>query len=144
MVGAGSIAESAARELLRDGAYRLNLVGFLDNDFFKHHMLVRGHLVLGGISDIARVYDETGFEEILIAQTDPAEEDLTALQSFARNHNVVLRRYITQMDSLSTARPQRVFGPLPSRVAVAMPNGDDGDLTAVRLNGERSNLPRIR
>lgn len=147
VVGAGSIAESAARELLRDGACRLNLVGFLDNDFFKHRMLVRGHLVLGGISDIDRVYDETGFEEILIAQTDPLGEDLATLQDFATNHNVNLRRYLTHIDSLPIAGPHGVLDPIALRVAptnafsLAVSNGDGENQKIASHRQERLNVP---
>jgi FlaA1/EpsC-like NDP-sugar epimerase len=80
VVGAGTIADSAARELMYE---RLSLVGFLDNDVFKHSKLVRGHPVLGAIPDIGRVYRETGFNEILIAQDQTADTDLKTLQSFA-------------------------------------------------------------
>ncbi len=54
--------------MLRDGALRSNLIGFLDEHFFKHRMFMRGLPVLGSIRDIGRVYQETGFDETLIAQ----------------------------------------------------------------------------
>ena len=108
VVGAGSIGESVARDLLRDGdgAQRLSLVGFLDDDVFKHRMLVRGHPVLGGINDIARVYRRTGFNEILIAQDETADEDLALLQSFASDHDLAIHRYQTSIDSLFRAQPE--------------------------------------
>ena len=144
VVGAGSIAESAARELLRDG--RLKLVGFLDNDFFKHRMLVRGHLVLGGISDIDRVYEETGFEEILVAQKDLAEEDLTALQSFAIDHNIALHRYTTHINSIPVIRFQRAlvsYPVSPSPVfSVAAPNGKDGNQALANFDYEGLDLQK--
>jgi UDP-GlcNAc:undecaprenyl-phosphate/decaprenyl-phosphate GlcNAc-1-phosphate transferase len=101
VVGAGSIGDSAARELLRAGSERLSLVGFLDDDVFKHSMLVRGHRVLGGIPDIARVYRETGFNEILIAEDETADIDLKMLQSFASDHDVAIHRYLARFDSLA-------------------------------------------
>jgi FlaA1/EpsC-like NDP-sugar epimerase len=85
VVGAGSIAESATREILRDGTRRSNPIGFLDDDVFKHRMLVRGLPVLGGVRDIDRIYRETGFDEILIAQNDTTNEDLIANQLICRS-----------------------------------------------------------
>jgi FlaA1/EpsC-like NDP-sugar epimerase len=138
VVGAGSIAESAARYLLGDSTRQFDLVGFVDNDCFKHHMLVRGIPVLGRISDIERLYDDIGFEEILIAENDWAEEDLAALEFFGRNHNVVLSRYTTQIDSLPiVAQPQKILGALPSRIApnptfpVAIPGGESPKIQPV-------------
>ncbi len=103
VVGAGSIGDSAARELLRAGSERLSLVGFVDDDVFKHSMLVRGYRVLGGIPDIDRIYRETGFNEILIAEDETAEIDLKSLQSFASDHDVTIHRYLPRIDSLSPA-----------------------------------------
>ena len=106
VVGAGSIGDSAARELLRDGLEHLTLVGFLDNDVFKRRMLLRGHRVLGGIRDLARVYGEIGFNEILIAQDEPMETDLKAIQSFASNHEVTIHRYLARIDSVPAGGPE--------------------------------------
>jgi UDP-GlcNAc:undecaprenyl-phosphate/decaprenyl-phosphate GlcNAc-1-phosphate transferase len=106
VVGAGSIGDSAARELVRDGLERLSLVGFLDDDKFKHSMLVRGRRVLGAVHDIARVYRQTGFTEILIAQEETPEPDLKALQSFALDHGVVIHRYQSRIDSLTRTPPE--------------------------------------
>jgi len=106
VVGAGSIGDSAARELLRDGSERLSLVGFLDDDVFKRHMLVRGRRVLGGIPDIARVYRETSFNEILIADDETTAIDVKALQSFATDHDVVIHRYLARFDSLAVVQPE--------------------------------------
>ena len=101
VVGAGSVAESAAREMLRDGKRRSNPIGFLDDDVFKHHKLVRGLPVLGGVRDIDRVHRETGFDEILIAQNDTTNEDLIAISAFGRAHDVAVRRYVVRIDSLA-------------------------------------------
>lgn len=101
VIGAGSVGESVARELTRDGVPQLSLVGFLDDDLFKHRMLVRGHRVLGGIPDLDRVFRETGFNEILIAQDETAAEDLVTLQAFASNHDVAIHRYLSRIDTLA-------------------------------------------
>jgi UDP-GlcNAc:undecaprenyl-phosphate/decaprenyl-phosphate GlcNAc-1-phosphate transferase len=106
VIGAGSIADSAARELLRDGLERPSLVGFLDDDIFKHSKLVRGIRVLGALHDIARVHRQTRFNEILIAQEEIAEIDLEVLQAFADNHNVVIHRYLARIDSLTRPAPE--------------------------------------
>jgi UDP-GlcNAc:undecaprenyl-phosphate GlcNAc-1-phosphate transferase len=106
VVGAGALAESAVRDILRDGAVGSNLIGLLDDDFFKHRMLMRGLPILGSICDIDRVYQETGFHEILIAQNDTADEVLAALQSFASAHDVTVRRYRIRIDSLPSTRPR--------------------------------------
>ena len=102
VVGAGSIADSAARELMHE---RLTVVGFLDNDVFKHSKLVRGHSVLGAISDISRVYRETGFNEILIAQDHTADADLKTLQAFAFDNEVTIHRYMARIDSVPSPYP---------------------------------------
>jgi UDP-GlcNAc:undecaprenyl-phosphate/decaprenyl-phosphate GlcNAc-1-phosphate transferase len=105
VVGAGSIGESAARELMRNGFDRLSLVGFLDEDVFKHRMLVRGRRVLGGIPDLDRIYLETGFNEILIAQDDTDDENLRRLESFAMSHDLTIHRYLARIDLLTALQP---------------------------------------
>jgi UDP-GlcNAc:undecaprenyl-phosphate/decaprenyl-phosphate GlcNAc-1-phosphate transferase len=104
VIGAGSVAESAARELLRDSGRRSNPIGFLDDDVFKHRMLVRGLPVMGGVHDIDRIYRETGFDEILIAQNDTTDEDLRAISAFARVHDVSVRRYLVRIDSVAVGK----------------------------------------
>ncbi len=104
VIGAGSAGESAARNLLRDRVNQFSLVGFLDDDVFKHRMLVRGYRVLGGITDLDRVFRETGFNEILIAQDETAAEDLMTLQAFASSHNVAILRYLARIDTLAQSR----------------------------------------
>jgi UDP-GlcNAc:undecaprenyl-phosphate/decaprenyl-phosphate GlcNAc-1-phosphate transferase len=101
VVGAGSAGESVARNLMRDGVPQLSLVGFLDDDLFKHRMLVRGYRVLGVISDLDRVFRETGFNEILIAQDETAAQDLVTLQTFAIDHDVAIHRYLARIDTLA-------------------------------------------
>lgn len=109
VVGAGSIGESAAREMLRDGTRRSNPIGFLDDDVFKHHMLVRGLPVLGGLGDIARIHREIGFDEILIAQNDTTNQDLNAISLFAGAHDVSLRRYLVRIDSLAVGQAKNGY-----------------------------------
>ena len=111
VIGAGSVGESVARELTRDGVPQLSLVGFLDDDLFKHRMLVRGHRVLGGIPDLDRVFRETGFNEILIAQDETAAEDLVTLQAFASNHDVAIHRYLSRIDTLAQTDRNRQRSP---------------------------------
>lgn len=102
VVGAGSAGDSAARELMRDSRQRSSLVGFLDNDIFKHSKLVRGHRVLGGIGDIAKVYRQTAFNEILIAQDEPADSDLQSLQAFAADHDLAINQFMARFDTLAS------------------------------------------
>ncbi len=104
VIGAGSAGESAVRNLLGDEVHRFSLVGFLDDDVFKHRMLVRGYRVLGGITDLDRVFRETGFNEILIAQDETAAEDLVTLQAFASSHDVAILRYLARIDTLAQTR----------------------------------------
>jgi UDP-GlcNAc:undecaprenyl-phosphate GlcNAc-1-phosphate transferase len=101
VVGAGWAGDSAARELLRDGRQRLSLVGFLDDDVFKHSKMVRGHRVLGAVGDIARVHLQTGFNEILIAQDETVDSDVEKLQAFAADHDVSIHRFMSRFDSLA-------------------------------------------
>jgi UDP-GlcNAc:undecaprenyl-phosphate/decaprenyl-phosphate GlcNAc-1-phosphate transferase len=110
VIGAGPIAESAVQEILRDGGLQSNLIGFVDDDTFKHRMFVGGFPVLGPICDIDRLYRQTGFNEILIAQSDTADEDLAAIQSFAGSHDVTLRRYQIRIDPVPVAIPQNRKG----------------------------------
>ncbi len=102
VVGAGWAGDSAARELLRDDRQRLSLVGFLDDDVFKHSKIMRGYRVLGAIGDIGRVYRQTGFNEILIAQDETADSDVEKLQAFAIDHNVSIHRFMARFDSLAS------------------------------------------
>jgi len=117
VIGAGSAGESAARNLLRDGVNQFSLVGFLDDDVFKHRMLVRGYRVLGGITDLDRVFRETGFNEILIAQDETAAEDLVTLQAFATSHDVAILRYLARIDTLAQTRNGKAVNVVSSPLA---------------------------
>jgi len=66
LVGAGSGGEMAARELLRNEVLSLRPIGFIDDDSLKHGRRIHGYLVLGGTADLERIYDESGFEQIVV------------------------------------------------------------------------------
>ncbi len=96
--------------------HQLSLVGFLDEDLFKHRMLVRGYRVLGGITDLDRVFRETVFNEILIAQDETAADDPVTLQAFASNHDVAIHRYLARVNTLQQNGNGQAFDGKSSRL----------------------------
>jgi FlaA1/EpsC-like NDP-sugar epimerase len=82
IVGAGEMAEAAARYIVSSRSRNLRLVGFADDDNFKLGKFVHGYKVLGTIEELAKIHAGTEFNQILFAAStgsaaflDPAQRN---------------------------------------------------------------------
>jgi FlaA1/EpsC-like NDP-sugar epimerase len=67
IVGAGELAEAAARYLTTHRSRRFKLIGFVDDDSFTLGKLVHGRRVLGTLTDLERIYQTRQFSQVLVA-----------------------------------------------------------------------------
>lgn len=67
IIGAGDAGEALAREIQHRPQLGMKVVGFLDDQTVKRHSHIRGIPVHGPISDVARISDDLGADEALIA-----------------------------------------------------------------------------
>lgn len=67
IVGAGDAGTIIAREILQRYYDTKNLIGFIDDDLFKHHQRLLGVRVLGSCKDVERITVENKVNEIIIA-----------------------------------------------------------------------------
>jgi len=76
LVGAGEAGEMVARDMLRHPEYDYHPVGFVDDDPWKHSMVIRGVPVLGNRSDIQGIVKKHDVEEIFITMPSVTGEKL--------------------------------------------------------------------
>jgi FlaA1/EpsC-like NDP-sugar epimerase len=67
VVGAGAAGRALVRDLIRVSSFGLNPVGFLDDDESLHEKQVSRRRVLGTVTELERVLDETHAEVLVIA-----------------------------------------------------------------------------
>ena len=108
IVGAGALGEKAARDLARRPAPHFHLIGFLDDDAFKHDKLIAGVPVLGSISEIDAIYSSKKFDEVMVAAKHLEENRLTLILNFAERLQMPVRRYSIQLDELSPPLSQMI------------------------------------
>jgi UDP-GlcNAc:undecaprenyl-phosphate/decaprenyl-phosphate GlcNAc-1-phosphate transferase len=124
IVGAGEVAEAAARYITSGRNSNLRLVGFVDDDSFKLGKMVHGYPVLGTVADLENIYAESGFNQILIADDSIERTPMSLLWAFATLHRLPVRRFSIRINDLSaqtgTLTPSRertsVASPSPGRV----------------------------
>jgi len=67
IVGAGSAGEKTLREIIENDHLPYSVVGFIDDDRKKHGRSIHGIPVLGPLGEMAKIIEELGIREILIA-----------------------------------------------------------------------------
>jgi len=67
VVGAGDAGAMIVREMQNSARVRLELVGFVDDDWKKHGMSILGVPVLGSRKDIPQLVADYGIQEVIIA-----------------------------------------------------------------------------
>lgn len=101
VVGAGDKGEAAARYLGAGLNPKMILRGFVDDDPFKLHKVVRGYQILGSIDDIARLYERLGgFDEIVVTSHSIPEGRLQMLRDFADRNSIKLRRFSINVEAM--------------------------------------------
>lgn len=113
IVGAGRLGAAAGRDLDGGDEGKVRLVGFVDDDAFKHGKLVAGYPVLGSLDDLGRIYWDTPFNQILIAADRVNDRRLDIVCNFASHHNVAVHRFFSQApDDRDLAVPRDIADPL--------------------------------
>lgn len=102
IVGAGRLGAAAGKNLEGGQDRQVGLVGFVDDDVFKHGKLVAGAPVLGSLRELERIYEDIPFNEILIAAENLHDYRLDLVWSFAKRHNVAVRRFSLNGDFATT------------------------------------------
>lgn len=105
VVGAGEAGAAAANFISRARARTARLIGFVDEDSFKHGKLVNGEQVLGALDDIERIHACVPFTEILVADEKIAIGHLEAIRRFARAKSISMRRFSIETRELNNAAP---------------------------------------
>jgi FlaA1/EpsC-like NDP-sugar epimerase len=102
IVGAGELAEAAARYQISRPARSSKLAGFVDDDKFKLGKLVCGWPVLGTLDDLDKIRAECTFSHLIIAANLSAER--TALVcTFVEQHKVTAHRFSVALDDMKCA-----------------------------------------
>jgi UDP-GlcNAc:undecaprenyl-phosphate/decaprenyl-phosphate GlcNAc-1-phosphate transferase len=103
IVGAGEMAEAAARYITAVRGRRFKLIGFVDDDSFTIGKLVHGRRVMGTLDDLDRIYAAQEFSQVLVA-TDPIpRERLTLLWDFARRRHLPMRRFSIRVNDMGVS-----------------------------------------
>ena len=76
IVGAGNAAENIIREINRMRVERYRVVGLVDDDPGKKHLVMHGVPVQGTTEDIRRICEEQKVEEIIIAMPSATQKQL--------------------------------------------------------------------
>ena len=103
IVGAGELAEAAARYLTTHRGRRFKLVGFVDDDSFTVGKLVHGRRVLGTLADLDRIYETRPFSQVLVAAETIPVERMEQLRQFAGNFQLSVRRFSIRLNELMPA-----------------------------------------
>ncbi|MEI2393122.1 nucleoside-diphosphate sugar epimerase/dehydratase [Priestia megaterium] len=67
VIGAGAAGTMVVRELKQTPSLKMKPIGFVDDDFTKHHLEIMSLPVLGGVKEIVRLVDEFEVDHIIIA-----------------------------------------------------------------------------
>jgi len=103
IVGAGELAEAAARYLASNRSRRFKLVGFVDDDSFTLGKLVHGRRVLGSLADLERIYSASQFSQVLVAADSVPGDRMEQLWHFANRHQLSVRRFSIRLNELGPA-----------------------------------------
>lgn len=91
IVGAGDIADSILREVIRTSEDRYRVVGFLDDDQGKQQARIRGIEVLGTTEQIRQACEQHDVDEVLIALPDSPQRKVRHLIGLCQGMNLRFR-----------------------------------------------------
>ena len=100
IVGAGELAEAAARYLTSHRGRRFKLVGFVDDDSFTLGKLVHGKRVLGTLADLEQIYAARQFSQVLVAAENITGSGMEQLRRFAAEHPLSVRCFSIRVNDL--------------------------------------------
>jgi UDP-GlcNAc:undecaprenyl-phosphate GlcNAc-1-phosphate transferase len=104
IIGAGGLAESAARYLVTLPS-SVRIIGFVDDDNFKFGKVVHGRPILGSTYDLEAIHTRTWFNQILVAAEDLPDDRMAWLTEMAARHQIALRRFSIGLTEMSASPP---------------------------------------
>jgi UDP-GlcNAc:undecaprenyl-phosphate GlcNAc-1-phosphate transferase len=126
IVGAGELAEAAARYLTTHRGRRFKLVGFVDDDSFTLGKLVHGRRVLGTLADLERIYTVRQFSQVLVAIETLPRERMEQLWQFANDRQLTMQRFSIRLNDLGPSvdgrtveRPGAIIAERPGATGIA-------------------------
>jgi UDP-GlcNAc:undecaprenyl-phosphate/decaprenyl-phosphate GlcNAc-1-phosphate transferase len=128
IVGAGEVAEAAARYITSGRNSNLRLVGFVDDDNFKLGKRVHGYRVLGTIANLESIFAEYGFNQVLIADDSIERTPMGMLWTFAIRHRMQVRRFSIRINDM--AAQTGTLAPTPSRERAPVASPSPGRVVA--------------
>jgi FlaA1/EpsC-like NDP-sugar epimerase len=128
IVGAGEVAEAAARYITSGRNSNLRLVGFVDDDNFKLGKRVHGYRVLGTIANLESIFAEYGFNQVLIADDSIERTPMGMLWAFAIRHRMQVRRFSIRINDM--AAQTGTLAPTPSRARAPVTSPSPGRVVA--------------
>ncbi len=76
IIGAGNAGEALLREIHRMPVTQYDVVGFVDNDPFKHGINIHGIPVLGTVEELPKICEDNNIEEIAIAMPSASHQQI--------------------------------------------------------------------
>ncbi|WP_150269447.1 polysaccharide biosynthesis protein [Paenibacillus tepidiphilus] len=91
IVGAGDCGILIARELTGPSFAGTRIVGFIDDNKDKYHMMIMGVPILGNRYDIPRIVKERNIHEIIIAMPSVSRTEISEIVNLSKATGVKLR-----------------------------------------------------
>ncbi|GMU21803.1 MAG: capsular polysaccharide biosynthesis protein [Phycisphaerae bacterium] len=88
IVGAGDVGDTILREIIRTSEDRYLVVGFLDSSDAKQRARIRGIDVLGKPSDIRKICEQHGVDEVLVADPSMPQKEVRRLIELCQGMNL--------------------------------------------------------
>ncbi len=107
IVGAGELAEAAARYLTTNRRRRFKLVGFVDDDSFTVGKLVHGQRVLGTTADLDQIYIKKQFNQVLVATETIPGDRMERLWQCANRLQLTVQRFSIRLNDLGPSAEAR-------------------------------------
>ncbi len=100
IVGAGSAGEMLAREMLREGSYKL--IGFVDDNPNIKNSELQGVPIIGTVEDILAIHQHYEIDNIVIAVPTATDEEIQRIVNNCESTGVPIRTLPKLQDMVST------------------------------------------
>lgn len=101
VLGAGYAGQQLLRDIKNDEQSRINIVGFIDDDYEKRGKIIHGKKVLGNILDIPHISNEKNIDEIIIAIPSASKEEMSKMVAACNDINIKVQAIPSLTDIVS-------------------------------------------